>query len=218
MKEFDLENVWASHREKIDSNVQLNDEVLMKQNFKNARWSLNKLLIRRVIEGVIFILLTVMLLDFILSNHALQYVISGGVLAVFSMIGLIGTIVQVFHIFKLNFDRPVTAFQLELEKLRLYSLQTLRLLFLSIPFYLAYIIIGLKVFLNFDIFSHANTGWLVWNIVLSVLLVPVAVYLYKQLRFGSGVNWLKKLIADNGGRQIDTAIHFVDEIIAYRKD
>lgn len=214
---MDFENIWASHGEKLDENLQLNEESFKGQNFRNARFSLNRLLIRRIIEGIIFMLITVGLINFIISSNAPQFVISGLILTVFSVIGLIGTIVQMYHILSLNFDKPVTAFQLQLQKLRLYSLQTLRLLFLSIPFYLAYIIIGFKIIMNFDIYNQAHAGWLIWNIVLSVLLIPVAVYLYKRLRFDSEVNWLKKLIADNGGKQIDTAIHFVDEIIAYRK-
>jgi hypothetical protein len=139
------------------------------------------------------------------------------ILGLFSIIGAIGNLWQIRLIFQLDYSIPVTDFLIQLEKLKLYSLQTLRLLFLSIPFYFAYVIVGFKVLFNFDIYSNANSVWMIWNIVLSLLLVPVSIYFVKQLKVCTRRNWVKKLIADNGGKQIDSAIQFINEIVEFKK-
>ena len=97
-------------------------------------------------------------------------------------------------------------------------MKTLRLFFISIPFYSAYIIIGYKVLFNYDIYGNANSNWVLWNLFLSILFVPFSIYVYKKLRLDAKSNWVKKLIADNGGKQIDSAIQFIDELVEYKKN
>ena len=86
----------------------------------------------------------------------------------FSFDRITGSIGQIILIIKIDYSKPVTTLQLQLERLKVYSLQTLRLLFLSIPFYFAYIIVGFKLLFKLDIYAHADSKWLLWNIILSI--------------------------------------------------
>jgi hypothetical protein len=51
-----------------------------------------------------------------------------------------------------------------------------------------------------------------------VLFVPLSLYIVKQLRINAKKNWVKKLLADNGGKQIDSAIRFINEIVEFKKN
>lgn len=219
MEDIDFKNIWDKHSTNLQSNLQLNYTSLKNANFKSTRLQLNRLVIRRCLEGFVFLMLVTLLLNFIIKNTSEpQYVISGVILSIFSIIGAMGSLWQIGLIFRLDYLKPVTDFLMQLEKLKLYSLQTLRLLLLSIPFYFAYIIIGFKVLFNFDIYSNTNSGWLIWNAVLSVLFVLFSIYIVKQLRVNAKRNWVKKLIADNGGKQIDAVIQLINEIVEYKKN
>lgn len=219
MENIDFKNIWNNHSSNLQTNLEVNYTSLKTANFKRTRVQLKSLVIRRFLEAFVFLFAIVLLINFIIKNDSQpQYVISGVTLGLFSIIGVIGNLWQIGLIFQLDYSIPVTDFLIQLEKLKLYSLQTLRLLFLSIPFYFAYVIVGFKVLFNFDIYSNANSVWLIWNIVLSLLLVPFSIYFVKQLKVSTRRNWVKKLIADNGGKQIDSAIQFINEIFEFKKN
>lgn len=217
MENFDLDNIWEKHGNILNSELHLNYSTLKNTNFKNTRRSLNYLLIRRYVEVSIFILITTLLINFIIENKEPQYIISGIVLTIFALVGAIGSIWQIISILRLDYSKPVTLILIQIEKLKIYSLQTLRLLILSVPFYFAYVIIGFKVVINFDIFSNSDSQWLISNVISSIILIPISIYLFRQLRINSKNNWLKKLIAENGGKQIDDAFNFLNEIEAFKK-
>lgn len=218
MDNIDLNSIWDRHGTNLQSELQLNYTTLKNTNFKSARLSLKRLLIRRCLEVLLFLIVTTLLINFIIANQEPQYIISGFVLGLFTIIGALGSIWQLVLIIRLDYSKPVTLLLVQMEKLKIYSLQTLRLLILSFPFYFAYIIIGFKVLINFDIYSNADSPWLIWNVILSVILIPFSIYIYSQLRINTKRNWLKKFIADSGGKQIDAAFNFINEIAAYKKN
>ena len=218
MKNIDLNSIWDKHGAYLQSELQLNYTTLKNTNFKSVRLSLKRLLIRRCLEVLLFLIITILLINFIIANKEPQYIISGLILGLFTIIGALGSIWQLVLIIRLDYSKPITFLLVQMEKLKIYSLQTLRLLILSFPFYFAYIIIGFKVLINFDIYSNANSAWLIWNTILSVILIPFSIYLYCQLRINTKRNRLKKFIADSGGKQIDAAFNFINEIAAYKKN
>jgi hypothetical protein len=217
MEDTDIRNIWNNHSSNLQANLEVNFTSIKNSNFKSTRLQMSKLLFRRIAEGLVFLVIALLLLVFNIRNYTVpQYLISGVVLCLFSAVGAIGNIRQIVQIIRLDYSKPVTEFLIRLEKLRIYSLQTLKLLLLSVPFYFAYIVLGFKILFNYDIFSNTNSNWLLMNLFLSILFVPVAIYLYRQLRLSAKSNWVKKLIADNGGKQIDSAIQFINEVIDYR--
>ena len=219
MEDKDFRNIWNMHSSDLETNLEVDFASLKNANFKSTRLQLSQLIIRRFAEVLVFLFAFVLLVSFIINNNSEpQYVISGVILSVFSIIGVIGNARQLVLIFRLDYSKPVTDFLVQLEKLKLYSLQTLRLILLSIPFYFAYIVIGFKVLFGYDIYSYSNAGWLISNVVLSVLLVPFAIYIVSQLRVNAKRNWVKKMLADKGGKQIDSAIRFINEIVEYKKN
>ena len=219
MEDMDFKHLWDKHSGNLQSDLKLDYNSFKNANFKNTRLQLNRLVVRRSLESILFTVAFAFLLNFILKNVSEpQFVISALTLCLFSLVGAIGSLWQIVLILRLDYAKPVTNFLMKLEKLKIYSLQTLRLLLLSIPFYFAYIIIGFKVLFDFDIYGNSNSAWIIWNVVLSVLFIPLSIYLVKQIRVSAKRNWVKKLIADNGGQQIDAAIQFINEIVGYRKE
>ena len=218
MKDFDINNIWENQNSNLGNTLKLNIENLKTVKFKNVRSKVRSLMIRRLVETIIFMLLVFLLVKFAVANSQPQFIASGVVLTIFALTGATGSIWQLATIFRLDYSEPITGFQMKLEKLRSYSLRTLQLLLLSIPFYMAYIIIGFKVIADFDILGNSTTGWLISNAVLTILAFPLSLYLCKKLNLNSGNNWIKSIIADNGGKEIDAALRFIEEMNMFKNE
>ena len=218
MKEMNIENIWDKHGTGLNNSLHLNHEALKNTEFKSSQLQLNRLAFRRLIEGVFFMLIFILLSAFIINNStAPQYVISGAILGIFSLIGATGSFWEISLILRIDYSKPVTDLLTHIEKIKLFGLQILKLLLLSTPFYFAYIIIGFKVLFDYDIYSNGDAGWLIINLALTVVLIPVSIYFIKQLKINTKRTWVKKILADNGGKQIDAAIQFINEIDEYKK-
>ena len=218
MKNDYIKNIWESYSSSLYNNLNINLTRLQEKNVKKTRNALNGLFLRRTIESILFLIFAVLLLRFSIENSStIHYIFSGLILMAFCLIGLIGSILQIVLIFRLDYSHPITSFQTQLEKLKIYSLQTLRLIFLSIPFYITYMIIGFKVLYDFDIFSNADSVWLIWNLGLTILFIPLTLWLVKILNYKTRTKWVQKLIFDNGGKQIHSAIQFLNEIEEFEK-
>ena len=213
-----MQDSWKDYATRLMSDLNLNHSILNEAKLKSTRLTLRHLMYRRIIETITFAIMLSLLLDFASNNYPIpQFVFSGAILALFCLVGFIGSIGQIILIIRLDYSKPVTTFQLQIEKLKAYSLQTLKLLLLSIPFYFAYIIIGFKAVFNFDIYSQSSINWLLWNLILSILFIPFSIWLYRKLNYKTKDSWIKSLIADNGGKQISSAIQFINEIEELKK-
>ncbi len=218
MKEINIENIWDKHSTGLENSLHLDHEALKNTELKKSQLQLNRLAFRRLIEGGFFLLILILLSEFIINNSTVpQYVISGTILGIFSLVGAIGSLWQISLILRLDYSKSVTDLLIHIEKIKLFGLQILKLLLLSIPFYFAYIIIGFKVLFDYDIYSNADSGWLKANLALAVILIPVSIYFINQLRINTKRTWVRKILTDNGGKQIDAAIKFINEIDEYKR-
>ncbi len=219
MKEQELIQLWKQNNEQINVSFDIQMSELKKRNFNKVQKKMRILMLKRAIEGGLFLFFAVYLLKFTVNNFPVpQFVLSGGVLLLFSLVGFMGNAFQVVKLLSLDFSIPVVKLLSELEKLKMYSLQIMRLLYLSIPFYFAYIIIGFKMTINFDVYSYSSTSWQFWNFVVSVAFVPLSIWLYRKINYNTTSTWVKNLIRDNGGKQIHEAIEFLSEIEHFKKE
>ncbi len=216
MKENEIKELWKN--DETWGKINFQESLEMKQ-FKSKK-ALRGLITRRIIESVIFILLFTWLTEFAISNAGTggYYLISGIVLSIFCLVGFIGSIRQIAAIIKLDYLGSVTEVQQKLERLKAYNLQVIRLLMLSLPFYFAYIVIGFKAIFNVDIVTNGSNAWLISNLVITLLFIPLAIWIYKQLNLSSKKNWVKQIIFDNGGKQIRTAAEFFSEIKEFKNE
>ena len=220
MKKKDIKDIWKDYSTRLQTDLNVNHPAFKNENLKKTRLTLRKLIYRRAIESVLFLIIVKLFFSFALNNYPIpQYVLSGVIIGIFYLVGFIGSIGQIILIIKLDYSNPITALQLKLEKLKTHSLKTLRLFILQIPFaFLAYPIIGFKVFANFDIWTHGDSKWLILNIILSIVFIPFSVWIYKKFSYKTESKWVKNLITDNGGIQINSAIQFINEIEEFKKD
>ena len=217
MEENSIKNIWNNYGTNLQADLEVNLSALNDVDLRSTRGQLNRLLYRRMAELVVFLAFLSLLSSFTIKYYEVfQFLISGVILGLFCLVGAIGSFWQVIQILRLDYTKSITLFQLQLEKLKTYSLQTMRLLLLSMPFYFTYIIIGFKIFLDLDIFALANSKWLFWNLILSITLIPLSLWVYRKLSYKTKSRWVKNMILENGGNQIHSAIKFINEIEEFK--
>lgn len=216
-----IKSLWNDCDEKLNKNLKLNTRILNEINLNKTRSYMNKILFRRVIETLVFFILVMALFTFMGNNFSLSApFISACILNVFCIIGLIGSISQIVLIKGIDFSGPVTSIQKQLSQIKSHGIRILKLLFLSIPFYTAYIFLGYKLVFGIDLFQYADTKWLIFNFTLSLCLIVPTIWLYKQFsKKGPTSKWIKSMMEDAGGeKQIASALKLLWEIDNFEKE
>lgn len=187
---------------------------------QKVRPLLRTLIINQIVGGAIFLLITIALGVFMI-NHIQQtlMLISAFVLQVFSVIGWIGSINQWSTISRIDYAMPITQIRQKLQKFKIDMLQYIRLLMLSIPFYLSYIILGFHTILDIDLFTQADQKWWVAQIIFSLILVPVAIWLYRKIHYRNiHIPWIKNLVESAGGKSVAQAMVVLRELEKFEQN
>lgn len=216
----ELKSIWSRYDKKLDKNLKLNIRVIKELNLDKTKSNLHRLMVLRMAELLFCLMIVISLGDFI-GSHIWdpQFAIPAFILNVFAIIGLAGSIGQIALIGQIDYSDSITSIQRKIEKIQSHMLMMLKLLILSLPFYIAYIILGFKLFFDIDAYAHFDHNWWVANIIFSVALVPLAMWIYRKLSFKNDDHSLiRKLIDGTGGKQITAAAHFLYEIEEFEKE
>jgi hypothetical protein len=215
-----LKKSWEQYDKKLDQYLKLNQRIFKEMKLTKTRSNLRKILIFRILESVIF-LVAILALGSFIGKHwsSIQFVIPAAILQIFAITGLAGSIGQIALISQINFAAPITEMQKKLEQMKMHMIQTARLMILSIPFYLAYIVLGFKIFFGVDIVAQGDPDWWLGNIILSLLFIPLAVWIYRKLSWKNmHIPWIKSFIYSIGGKQMTKAMDFLQEIDSFEKE
>ena len=209
-----LKDVWNDHDRKLDKNLKLNLRILREMNLDKTKSKMRTLMILRIAEASFFFIIVIYLWIFIADNFFISApAISAFVLNVFATVGLAGGIWQIALIGMIDYAGPVTSIQKQLAKIKSHGIRILKLIILSIPFYMAYIFLGSKLLFGIDLYEFADFKWLAANIILSLCLIFPTLWLYKELSMKAPTRkWVKTLIEDVGGKQITAALEILNEI------
>lgn len=212
MKDDELADLLRTFDEKLEQADSLNLELAEEVKLQRSVSALKDLNSNRVVELVIGVIVGILLGSFIFDNRdSRSAVISGGILLFFTLVSIFGCIRQLILISKFDCSQSVAGNQATLISMRTYHIQFLRLTILQFPFYLAYVVIGFKVFFGVDIWETGDRNWLITNLIIGLLLAPVSIWLYRSIRTENlHIRWVRRLYELSGGDQITRAIEFLD--------
>ena len=145
-------------------------------------------------------------------------VVSGGILAVWSFIATASAIYQLQLIINLDYSKPVVQLQRKLMKLKTSIIKNLRLAGWVLPFYMAFVVVGFQVLFGVDIIREMESQVLIWNGIVSVLLVFVSLWIHEKLSpKNADKDWLNWLIRGSGS-QVNEALEFLKEIDEFEEE
>lgn len=205
-----MQSVWQQHNHKLDECINLNKRLLQERQIESQKGELNKLILTRSIEGIVFFAIVVALGNYIAASWSLTAaVMSAVVLNIFALVGLAGSIGQVVLLSKIDFSKPVKQTLFDLITVRTHSLRIFKLLLLSAPFYMAYVFLGYDILLGVDLFSlmpvESKVIFSGIAVIFGVLVAFIITKLKPENRSNRLIGWLYNEIA---GRRLT---HLLDE-------
>ncbi len=175
----ELKNLWQTYDAKLERSLSLNIRCIDLIQAQKAKSKLKGLFISRIIEGITHLVIMYYLLKFLVAHFfEVQFSISAGILLLFFIMAFINCIKQVVIIKQIDYSENITDIQRKLTLLNTHIVDYMRLTFLVMPTYLVYPVIAFKALLNIDIFSKFTGPWWAAQIVFSILMVPVCIWLY----------------------------------------
>ncbi len=212
-----MQSMWQAHSEKLDESMSLNKKLLQKIQAEGNKSELNKLILTRAIEGIVFFCIVLSLGTYMASSWSLTApVVSAFVLNVFAIVGLAGSIGQIALLSKIDFSKPMKEILNDLIAVRTHSLNVFKLLILSAPFYMAYVFLGYDLFFGVDLFSLMSADTAIrFSVVALIFGALVALLVHKlkpENRTNKLIGWLYQEIS---GRRLT---HLLDQFENMDKD
>lgn len=205
-----MQSMWQVHSEKLDESMSLNKKLLQKIQAEGNKSELNRLILTRAIEGIVFFCIVLSLGTYMASSWSLTApVVSAFVLNVFAIVGLAGSIGQIALLSKIDFSKPMKETLNDLIAVRTHSLNVFKLLILSAPFYMAYVFLGYDLFFGVDLFSLMSADTTIrFSVVALIFGALVALLVHKlkpENRTNKLIAWLYQEIS---GRRLT---HLLDQ-------
>ena len=217
----ELKSLWSEYDKKLDKNLQLNMQLLRKINFDKVAGKATTLFIYKLVEMVIIMFMLVYLLSFEIKNFASPALsISGAVTMLFLLAGFISDVRMMAIISNLRSDygTPIAVMQKQVEKLKLIIIGYTKWALLSIPFYPAFLLVAGKIFLHINFWEPSHRNYIVSNVIIGVLLLPLFAWMYRQLSKPEiKPVWIKNFLTGSGWNQAQSAKQFLDEIEQFEK-
>jgi len=213
MELSEIKSMWQAHEMKLEKTLKLNLHCLAMIQSQKVKSKLSPLLWQRIIEVVLHIVVIWWLVGF-LYNHLKQwgYVLSALSLIAFYIVAFINCVKQIIIIRQIDYSNDVLHLQSSLEKLQVHVVNYMRLTFLVFPTYLAYPIIACEAFLGVDLLQHLHGNWWKAQIIFCMLLVPVSIWLYKEISYKNiHKKWVKFIIGMAGNRVLES-MEFLKEL------
>ncbi|MFZ1321121.1 MAG: hypothetical protein WAT71_06150 [Ignavibacteria bacterium] len=215
-----LKTIWDNYDEKLDETLEINRDLIKSLKMEKVRSKLKKFIIYRSLELLFTIFMISLLWDFAVSRiHEIQFVLPAVILSIFFIIGIAGIVRQFVTIGMMDLSGPVIEIQKDLILLKTHILQVIRISILSVPFYMAYLIIGFEFFFNIDIINQFDELWLAANLIFSLLLVPVSIWLFLKLSYKNfNTRFVKKLLSFFSDVQIINSLNLIEEIREFERN
>jgi len=210
----ELKSEWKLQDVKIDKYLTINKKLLKTIQTDKSRNLMRGFMFRRIFEAIVFSVIVVSLWLFIVNNLVLSAAtISAILLNIFAIIGLAGSIGQIALIAKIDFADSIEVVQKQIFVVRSHALKIVKLVLVSIPFYMAYIFLGAKLFFGIDLFLHGDRGFLLTQIIFAVALIFPTVWLIRKLNVKNiKTNFDRTIINIFAGEQLQMAADVLVEL------
>jgi len=217
---LDIQQLWSQLSDKLDRNWKLNLEVIKSTNLGKAKKKMTSLIWILAFTLLFYGAASYLLIKMIVLNWgSTPIVVSGIILAVWTLMICIGTVQELELISRLDYSQPVTVLQKQLGQIRLIIIKYFRLISWILPFSFAFIPPFFMVLFGIDITAEAPINWMVWNVVIVIaLFLPITLWINKKLSIkNADKDWMQSVLKGSGS-QINEAIVLLQEIEKFEKE
>jgi hypothetical protein len=210
----EMKQTWAEQTRKLDRALSLNLQVLKSVHLDKTVSALGRYKAGRVFELVVGAISAGFLGAYVFHRMTVPTLaIPALILDVFAIVGVAGTVRQLILLQRINFADPVATIQRKVEEVKLDMLRPVRLMVLSLPFYMAYLALGFDLLFGVDILAQGAPALLWANFALGAVFFAPAVWLFRNLSFRNAGHPLVRIFIEGaGGKQLVAAIDFLGRV------
>jgi hypothetical protein len=214
----EMKQRWVEYDRKLDESIRLNRRVLSVTNLNGARSALQRMAVFLSVEAVVWFAIVMAIGNFIYQHiGSLRFALPAAALDLFA-IGMFGaTMRQIVAAQQIDYSRPITAMQKQLETLRLLRIRiTQWALLAGVLVWAPFVIVASKAFFGVDGY---NTAWLWANVVFGLSLIPLAVWLSRKFGDRMGRSpFIQRLMKDIAGHNLNAAGLFLARLSEFEDE
>jgi MFS family permease len=220
MDDTELKNLWKSYDQKLEEARLLNIqswalnlrsfEMMQTQKAKSKIKSLQGLKGIMVFGGIVWTILLVILIIHSLAWHNIFFILSAGMIALFTILAIIVYIRHIVLIQQIDNSENIVETQKKLATLQSSTINTTRILWLQMPFYTTF-------FFTPEFFTDLKS-WLI-SIPVTLLFTFFSVWLYRNINYENrNRKWFKWLFNGPEWNAVIQAMGFINEIDDYKNN
>jgi len=208
----ELKMKWAEQDQKLDTILRMNRQLLSAPYLNRAQSALRRLVIGQSLEAMITFVPIVALGDFIYTYRSVPRFVLPAILLDLFMIAMFGSLIrQIMGAVQIDYSKPITTLQKQVEALRILQIRHLQGIFLGSPLiWIPMLIVALKGFLGLDAYRLFDNTWLAANILFGLAFIPLTIWLAQRLgdRLGR-YPLVQRLRNDVIGQNLKAAVGFI---------
>lgn len=215
METIEFQQLMAAYNTKLDELLQLNKESVLKRiQIKKARKKTSSLMVYSILELLFFGFIVFFIGDFLAKNWNLaHFAVSGLIVLIFAIIALTGSIGQLVLISQIDYSGSILEIRKKIERVNVHGFLFLKLVFLSIPVWWAYTIVGIYLISGLDIYPHLAPDFVIRYLIFNLLLtIPLIWVMLKLSHKNLHILWVRKTIDFFTSSKTKKALDFLKEI------
>jgi hypothetical protein len=217
-----LKEKWVEQDRKLDGSVRLSRQILMAANTNRVRSPMRRFALFTGVGTLLGLISLVILGQFIHAHWAEpQFALPAMALHVWVIAYVVTAIRQMVMALQIDFDKPVTLVQKQIESLRVLRLHMVRWALLTgqLVWWIPLLVVMLKGFWDVDLYKVLGSGLLIANVAMGVAVIPVAIWVSKKFgeRMGGSpaMQWLMRELA---GYNLNAANGFLRTLSEFKDE
>jgi hypothetical protein len=216
-----LKELWGAQQERLEKSVQLNSALLAHANLGGTRRALRGLSTGLAWE-IAGAAVSVLLFGSFAADHVHQsgLFVSGALIWAYSLAILLCNVRVLVDVRSVDWDEPVVAIQMRLERLRLRRAKIVGWLLLFGPLlWLPATAVVLSALAGVDLYAGASPAWIVANVLFGIAFIPLCIWIARAFgtRF-AGTPAARSLIDAIAGHSVTSALESLDSVRRFKQN
>jgi hypothetical protein len=217
-----LKEKWAEQDRKLDGIIHLSRQLLIAAKMNRVRSPMRRFALFAGVGALLGLISLVILGQFIYAHwEEPRFALPAMALHVWVIAYVATSIRQMVMALQIDFDKPVTLVQKQIESLRVLRLQVVRWALLTgqLVWWIPLLVVMLKGFWGVDAYQVLGSGYLIANVATGVAVIPLAIWVSKKFgeRLGSSptMQWLMRELA---GYNLNAANGFLRTLSEFKDE
>jgi len=222
MMELDqLKQQWAEHDRKLETSIRLNRQLAREVFTQRARSELLRLAAVLSLDATL-LLATIIPLGLFFHNHLgmPRFIWPAVALEILAIGALVALNLQIALAMQTDYEKPITAIQKRLERLRTMRIRYAQGMFLAVMLaWTPAFIVGMEAFFGVDVYRTFGHAWVVSNLLLGLAIIPLAFWLARK--YGDRISrstFGRRLLDDIAGYNLNEATEFLATLARFEEE